>query len=225
MIILQPKVELMSPYGEPIDGEKLLQHIEQCGRTCYKSEDRITSESAPRFVKNIISSGHDSVIEHVTVTAKFTCDRGISHEIVRHRIASYSQESTRYCSYNKDKFSGQVSYISPDTDFFWNRMTDSQLKNKTEILNEWMLACADAEKHYMNLIELGAPAEFARGVLNNATKTEVVCTMNLREWRHFLKLRTSKAAHPQIRQIAFELLKQFKATIPVVFDDIEGADE
>lgn len=218
MHVVSPSVEILNV----INGEEILKHIEQCGRVCYKSEDKIADKTAEGFVRGIIKRGHESVLEHIDISVKFTCDRGVSHEIVRHRIASYSQESTRYCNYSADKFGNNVTYISPFTCF-----TDS-LQEKGHswetvdaIVGEWQEACLDAEKHYNKMVQLGAPAELARAVLNNSTKTEIVATMNLREWRHFLRLRSSKAAHPQIRELANELLTKFQALIPVVFDDFE----
>lgn len=217
MKIVEPRVEIMTP----IDGKSILRHIELCGRTCYKSEDKITDESAAKFVRGLIKSGHDSVIEHYSITAKFICDRGVSHEIVRHRIASYSQESTRYCAYDQERFGNEISCINVSGAFDNKKMLNMPEDRKHEIFLEWIAACVEAENHYMNMIELGAPPEVARSVLNNSTKTEIVVTMNLREWRHFFTLRTSLAAHPQIRQVAGELLEKLKAQIPVVFDDIE----
>lgn len=190
----------------PIDGEKILKKIERCGRVCYKSEEKITSNSARKFVKGIINSGHESVIEHVNITVIVICDRGVSHEIVRHRIASYSQESTRYCDYAKK---GQIAVIDP---FFFEIGSE-----KRKVWEEAMLKCEGA---YNKLRELGAKPEEARSVLPNSLKTEIVITYNLREWRHFFKLRCSPRAHPQMRELVIPLLKAFKDKIPVVFDDI-----
>ena len=205
-------MRIIKPYAEildKIDGAEMLKKIEAAGRVCYKSESNITEDSAKRFVGNIIKSGHESVIEHEKVTVKFVCDRGVSHEIVRHRIASYSQESTRYCNYSKDKFDGQLTFIKPP---FWNE-DDRKYK-----FWESIMLCT--EQDYLSLIEDGATPEEARSILPNSLKTEIVVTMNLREWRHFFKLRTSKRAHPQMREVAIPLLKDFKKLIPVVFDDI-----
>lgn len=196
-----------------IYGDDLLQKIEKAGRTCYKSEDKITIDSAKAFVKKILASGHEAVIEHEKVTVRVICDRGVSHEIVRHRIASYSQESTRYCNYSKEKFGNELTVIEP---CFWNSGSESD-KEKRAI---WKESMKSAEKAYFNLIEIGASPQEARSVLPNSLKTEIVMTMNLREWRHFFKLRTADAAHPQMREIARPLLDEFKKQIPVIFDDI-----
>ncbi|MEE4359360.1 MAG: FAD-dependent thymidylate synthase [Desulfococcaceae bacterium] len=191
------------------DGESILKNTEAAGRTCYKSEDRITPDSAAGFVKGIIKSGHHSVIEHMNITVRFICDRGVSHELVRHRLAAYSQESTRYANYAKDRFGNELTFIRP---FFWTE--DSQA------YKDWLSAMEYAEKIYMKLIREGAPPEKARSVLPNSLKTEIVMTANLREWRHVISLRCSRPAHPQIREIMLPLLADFHARIPVVFQDL-----
>lgn len=194
----------------PIDGDVILKRIEQAGRTCYKSEDNITDESAIKFAQNIIKRGHEAVLEHCSFTVKFIVDRGVSHEIVRHRVASYCQESTRYCNYSKDKFGNEITVIKP---CFWKESSDQFI--------EWKSAMKIAENHYFDLLTQGATPQEARTVLPNSLKTEVVMTANIREWRHFLKLRTSSAAHPQIREVSIPLLTELKKMIPVLFDDIE----
>lgn len=197
----------------PIDAEYILKQIEKAGRTAYKTGDKITTDSAKKFVKKILDMGHESVIEHYNITVRVICDRGVTHEIVRHRIASYTQESTRYCNYSMGKFGGEITVIKP---CFWNS-DSAEDKKKYEI---WEGAIKAAEKAYLELIKLGASPQEARSVLPNSLKTEIVITMNLREWRHFFKLRTSNAAHPQMREIAISLLGGFKKQIPVIFDDI-----
>ncbi|MBR1760915.1 MAG: FAD-dependent thymidylate synthase [Schwartzia sp.] len=209
MKIILPKAEIVSP----INGKTILKHIEQCGRVCYKSEDKITDDSAERFVHNVIKRGHESVIEHFVVTVKFTVDRGVSHEIVRHRLASYSQESTRYCNYAKGGFGAEITVIKPA--FF---------AEGTAGFECWKRACEEAEYAYFNLLKFGCIPQEARSVLPNSLKTELYMTANLREWRHFLQLRTSQAAHPQMREVAIPLLKQMRDMIPVVVDDIEVTD-
>jgi thymidylate synthase (FAD) len=196
-----------------IDGYSILANIEKFGRTCYKSEEKITNDSSAEFVRMLINRGHETVLEHEKVTVRVICDRGISHEIVRHRIASYSQESTRYCNYSKDKFGNEISVIKP---FFWNKDTNDN-DHKYEI---WKSAMENAEKSYFQLLAAGVSPQEARSVLPNSLKTEIVMTMNLREWRYFFKLRTSSAAHPQMLEITRPMLDEFKEQIPVVFDDI-----
>lgn len=194
----------------PIDGAEILKRIEKAGRTCYKSEDRITEESAKEFVRKLIERGHESVLEHESITVRFICDRSISHEIVRHRIASFSQESTRYCNYGNDRFGNELTFINP-----------CFLQGNTMAYCEWCNAMEFAECAYFDMLEDGCTPQEARSVLPNSTKTEVVMTANLREWRHFLKLRTAKAAHPQMRELTVPLLKELQKQIPVVFDDIK----
>lgn len=186
MKIINPSFEILSP----VDGQAILQHIERCGRVCYKSEDKITDTSAQTFVGSIIKRGHEAVLEHASVTVKFVVDRGVSHEIVRHRLAAYCQESTRYCNYSKDGFGGQVTFIQPNF-----------LDRGTRGWELWVLACEQAEKAYFDLLNWGCSPQEARAVLPNSLKTEVVMTANLREWRHFFKLRTAPAAHPQMREV------------------------
>ena len=206
---IRPSFEIM----DDIDGAKILQKLERCGRVCYKSEDKITEGSAEKFIGMILKSGHESVLEHEKLTVKFICDRGVTHEIVRHRIASYSQESTRYCNYSKDKFGNELTFIRP---CFW--------ADDSEEYAVWKQAMEEIEKTYVKLISLGAKPEEARSILPNSLKTEIVCTMNLREWRHFFRLRTAEMAHPQIREISVALLDELKKRIPVIFDDINTSD-
>ena len=207
MKIINPSFQFESE----INGREILEGIERAGRTAYKSEDRITRDSAEKFVSMIIKKGHESVLEHRSVTVRVICDRGVTHEIVRHRLASYTQESTRYCNYAGDKFDNQIVVIRPA---FWDKNKD---REKYAI---WREAMEQSEKAYLELIEHGATPQEARSVLPNSLKTEIVITMNLREWRNFFKLRTAPQAHPQMRQIARPLLEEFKNKIPVVFDDI-----
>lgn len=212
MKIIKPSVKFM----EPVDGAEILRKIERIGRVCYKSEDKITDGSAEKFVRGIIKSGHESVIEHQSISVKVFCDRGVSHEIVRHRLASYSQESTRYCNYTGEKFDGEVTFIDIASGFKYDSTKAEDLKK----LLIWWAAMESAENFYGKLIAAGAKPEEARSVLPNSTKTEIVMTMNMREWRHFLRLRCSKAAHPQIREVSDMILEKFHAEIPVVFDDV-----
>jgi len=205
MKTIEPKIIIESH----IDGDYILKQIEKAGRTAYKSEDKITQDSAKDFVKMIRQRGHLSVIEHQFVTVRVICDRGVSHEIVRHRLASYTQESTRYCNYTKGKFGSEITVIEP---CFWSK-DDEKYKI-------WKQTIEQIELAYNKLIELGASPQEARSILPNSLKTEIVITMNLREWMHFFTLRTSKAAHPQMREIAIPLLKEFQKKIPVVFDEL-----
>lgn len=209
MKIIKPSFEIM----DEVDGDAILKKIEQCGRVCYKSEGWIDDGTAEKFVTSIVKRGHESVIEHFNMTVKFICDRGVSHEIVRHRIASYSQESTRYCNYSKGQFNGEITVIEP-----------CFLVPGTEGYDMWYRACQMAEQYYFSMLDWGCSPQEARAVLPNSLKTELVMTANIREWRHFLKLRTSPAAHPQMREVANLLLKELKQKILVLFDDIKGGE-
>lgn len=205
MNTIQPYAVIM----DNLDGVAILKKIEQCGRVCYKSEDKTTEDSAEKFVGNIIKRGHEAVLEHESFTVKFVVDRGVSHELVRHRLASFCQESTRYCNYSKDDFGSEITFILP---FF--------LDYKTPGWNAWQAAMKSAEDAYFKMLDIGHTPQEARSVLPNSLKTEVVMTCNIREWRHFFKLRTAMAAHPQMREITRPLLDELKTIIPVVFDDI-----
>ena len=213
MKIIEPSYEILTEISE--GGIKELQHIEKIGRVCYKSEDKITEdgESAKKFVKMLIGRGHEAMIEHSSLSVKFTVDRGVSHELVRHRIASFAQESTRYCNYSKDKFDNGITFIKP---FFFNRDSKSY--------SYWVEAMDVAEETYLKLIDNGVTPQEARSVLPNSTKTEITITANYREWRNFFKLRTAKAAHPQMQEITRPLLKELKTRLPIIFDDIEVDD-
>jgi len=191
---------------DEVNGEQILKNLERYGRVCYKSEHKITPDSARRFVATILKSGHESVIEHEKITVRIICDRGVTHEIVRHRIGSYSQESTRYCDY---ELRG-VQMIEP---FFF--------VGDDEKYKIWLDAMTSCETAYNALIRAGATPQEARSVLPSSLKTEIVITYNLREWRHFFRLRCSKRAHPQMREVAVPLLREFQRRIPVIFDDID----
>ena len=199
-----------------LNGAEILKHIERCARVCYKSEDRITDGSAEKMVAALIRSGHEAMLEHYSFTVKFICDRGIANELVRHRIASFSQESSRYCCYAKDKFGKELTFINP---CFWKPDSDNYAR--------WFHEMDEAEKTYLAMIEDGATPEQARDILPMSIKTEIVMTANLREWRHFLKLRAEGVTgkpHPQMLEITIPFLNELKQKIPVVFDDIMSED-
>lgn len=211
MKIIEPGYEVLSPALMQDDARKdALRAIARAARTCYKS----TGTNDRQLVKQLVMSGHEAMLEHYSISVKFIVDRGVSHEIVRHRIASYAQESTRYCSYDKDKFGGQITVVVPPD------LTQEQLAT-------WTSACIDAEAKYFKLLREGCTAEIARGVLPTSLKTEIVVTMNLREWRHFFKLRalgTTGRPHPQIKQVAYPLMMDFSMWLPEVFSDLTNDD-
>jgi thymidylate synthase (FAD) len=197
--ITKPRFEILAcPQGNDV-----LRSLELIGRVCYKSEDRITEESAKTFVKTILSRQHESVIEHFSATVRFICDRGVSHELVRHRLASFTQESTRYVNYQKR----EMEVIEPPG------LTEYQR-------NVWVDMMAETEIAYCDLIESGVKPQIARAVLPTCLKTEIVVTANLREWHHIFKMRCALSAHPQMRELMVPLLWEMHWRIPVIFDDL-----
>lgn len=222
MKIIKQSYEILSK----IDGKEILKNIERAGRICYKSEDKISNETSTKFIKMLIEHGHESVLEHEKITILFICNRGVSHELVRHRIASFSQESQRYCNYGKDKFNNQITIIQP----LW--ISDEQIE-LVQKLNEknymmidettkiWYNSNLESEQAYILLSKLGWQPQQARSVLTNDSKTEIAVTANIREWRTIFKQRTTKAAHPQMRELMCPLLEELKTLIPIVFDDIK----
>ena len=202
MRLVSPSFEILNPPKR----EEVLRHLELCGRVCYKSEDKMTEESASRMVRMLIERGHESPIEHFSISVRIICDRGVSHEWVRHRVASYSQESTRYCNYSNAKFGSELTFIKP---YF--------AEPGSPLFTEWEKAMENAENSYFAMLKEGAKPEDARSVLPNSLKTEFICTMNLREWRHFFSLRCAPAAHPAMREIAIPLRNAFRELLPELF--------
>lgn len=244
MRIINAGYKIMSPdLDDPNCAGRIYKAIEYAGRTCYKSTDQITDESAEKFVRNIIKNGHEAMLEHEGMTVLFTVDRGVSHELVRHRLASFAQESTRYCNYSKDKFGREITVIEPC--FF----KGIRFERKKEIVTEgaaafkdgednaiplerqycdWVCACTINETVYFHMLELGATPQEARSVLPNSLKTEVVMTANMREWRHFLKLRaagTTGKPHPQMLEVAVPLLNELRLKLPALFYDITPMED
>lgn len=228
MRIIKPSTELLMFPGSPS------RIIEKFGRVCYRSEDKIDEGTDIRFVNMILKRGHESVIEHISASVRFICDRGVSHEIVRHRLASYSQESTRYCNYSGDKFGGHITFIKP---CFYNEIPLGEFTTAEDAINNgiydrkkkggmdeaqaiWLISMFNAEQSYKDLLFLKSQPQEARSVLPNSLKTELIMTANIREWRHFFKLRTSNAAHPQMREVAIPLFREFKRIFNPIFNDI-----
>lgn len=213
MILVKPSYIIRTPIN-PIE---LLKRIESAGRVCYKSEERITDTSAEPFIKSIIQRGHTSVIEHESISVKMICDRGVSHELVRHRLASYSQESTRYCNYGKQD---HVSFIVPP----WIEVELGEVNSNDYIRdnsgrNDWIEAMLYAESTYIRLLSRGWKPEQARDVLPNSLKTEIVMTCNLREWREVFRQRAlSGAAHPQMRESMIPIYTELRKTLPIIFE-------
>ena len=192
----------------PIDADFVLRHIERCGRTCYQSFDKADETSHLRFLKHIVSRHHESVIEHFSVSVKFIMDRAIANELVRHRLASFSQESTRYCCYAKDKFGNEISVIKP-----------VMLDENSPAYQTWYRGMEQIEQAYLKMLDEGQTPETARSVLPCCLKTEIVVSANLREWKHIFSMRCSEAAHPDIRFLMRDLKAEFQKHIPIIFDD------
>lgn len=217
MILLKPSFEILTD----LDRDKILQSVERAGRTCYKSESKITKDSASEFVKKVIGQGHESVIEHESIGIRFVVDRGVTHELVRHRLCAFSQESTRYCDY-----SGEVAFVIPP----WVNINSDTYKTPEQhrsaydssCTNDyiWFSAMMAAEVAYKRLRQGGWTPQQARSVLPNSLKTEIVCTANLREWRHIFKLRTSKAAHPQMQEIMIPTCEELVQLLPEIFSNL-----
>jgi thymidylate synthase (FAD) len=182
--------------------------IELAGRTCYKSEDKITDDSWKKFVTMLRDKQHGAMLEHSSITIKFITSRGVLAELTRHRLASYAVESTRYCNYSKEKFDKEIAVIDP---FISEGICDST------VYKEWKETCEKAEESYFKLLEYGYTPQIARSVLPTCLKTEITMTMNFRELIHILKLRCSKSAHPEIRALFLPLYKYLKEVIPEVF--------
>lgn len=225
MKIIKAGYEIMTPISK--DGIEELKFIERVARTCYKSEDKITEDgsSAVKIVNNLVKRGHEAMLEHGGMTVKFTVDRGISHEIVRHRIASFAQESTRYCNYSQGKFDGELTFIKPP--FVGDEHIEKWFTNNSDewdtipnIPWAWLMQMATAEESYLDQIKRDLSPQLARDLLPTSLKTEVVMTANWREWRHFLRLRAAKDAHPQMQEVAVPLLYEMNDRIPVLFHDI-----
>lgn len=212
MKIIKPSVEIVrpAPTKEAIDA--IYKNITLCGTTSYLGDKELTPEYTRRFVKDRIKEGHESVLEHAVMTVKFVVDRGVSHELVRHRIAAITQESQRYVNYSKDKFGNEVTFIKPL--FF---------EQGSPLYKEWCDAMKAAENTYMQMLHAGAKPEEARTVLPNSTKTTVSMTCNMREWRHIFELRaagTTGKPHPQMVEVMIPLLKQCQDLMPEIFGDI-----
>lgn len=200
-------------------GEEVLKLVESAGRTCYKSEGKIEEDSATAFVAGLLKRGHTSVLDHVTVSVRIVTDRGVTHELVRHRLAAYSQESTRYCNYAQEKFGSEITLVLPV--WFYDCLAENPAKNDRWFqYGSWKNACEYAERVYFELLKIGQTPQEARSVLPNSLKTEIVTTFDLTEWRHFFKLRTARAAHPQMRELAQSMLVEFRKRFPVVFDGV-----
>jgi len=234
--IIKPYLDVYEDLTDPVVTGQMLMKLDEIGRTCYKSKASDAPESAGKFVRKLIERGHEAMLEHVSISVKFVVDRGVSHELVRHRMASFAQESTRYCNYSQDKFGNEITVIEP---VFFNNIYDNKKKTIREAVDNdgiweskdnefsycnWYLSCMEAEKAYFKMLKDGSTPQEARSVLPNSLKTEIWMTCNLREWRHVMKLRaagTTGKPHPQMAEVMIPLLEYFKNYLPDVFFDID----
>lgn len=223
--IIKPKFQILSRLNE----RNILRHLERCGRICYKSEDKITDDSCYKFIKMLLSKGHESVIEHYSFTVKFVCSRSLSHQLVRHRLCSFSEQSQRYCNFETKVEMGIIlPYWLDDNDK--RRIKNKSFSSTLQIPNNislkcqhWLDSVIESIVSYGILIRNNSEMtpQQVRSILPNAAKTEIVCTTNLRQWRHILKLRTSKGADPEIKELMIPLLNKLKEKLPTIFGDIE----
>lgn len=205
MKIIEPSIEVQN-----FNGEQIMKNIERACRTCYRSEDKISDESYKTLLKNCITRGHESVMEHEKITVRMICDVGVYKDLTRHRIASFSIESTRYCNYGKDKFDNEIKFIKP-----------CNIDEDSDLYAFWKHTMERIEMNYLHMVEHKATPDQMRMILPHSTAAEVCMTANIREWRHILDLRTKKMTHPSIRQILIPLLILFKTEMPELFGDIE----
>lgn len=206
MKIIEPSVEILTD----VDRNKVLKHIEKCGRTCYQSYEKESENSAPKMVQMLIKSGHESVLEHFSITVKMKTDVGAYKDITRHRAGTaFSIESTRFCNYSKGKFGNELTFIKP-----------CNIEELTDLWNEWAGQMKEVELTYRKMAEFGAKPDQLRMILPHSTAAEVCMTANLRAWRHILRIRCHKAAHPSVQQIMKMVLKEFKGLLPEVFNDV-----
>ena len=208
MRIVEPWIKV-----EKIDGKKIMKRIERACRTCYRSEGKITEDSYKKLLTNCITRGHESVLEHEKVTVRIYSDVGSYKDLTRHRFASFSVESTRYCSYDKDKYGNEIAFMNP-----------IYMENK-EMYEIWKKTMQDIENGYIKMKALGATTDMCREILPHSTAAEYTMTANIREWKHILELRTTNHVHPSIRQVLIPLLKYFKEEMPEIFGNIKYDEE
>jgi thymidylate synthase (FAD) len=200
------------------EGIELLKKIEWCARISHRSEDAVTENSYDRFLRSVVLSHGDwSVVEHASVSVDMYVDRGITHEIVRHRLFSFTQESTRFVNYEKKIPASFVCPIPEEEQTLTVVPPDCELT----VYDEWRGAIHAAELGYRQLIRKGVSPQVARSVFPNALASRIIVTGNLRNWRHFLLMRTTKECHPQMRDVTIPLLEEFKEKIPIFYEDIE----
>ncbi len=208
MRIVEPWIQV-----EKFDGKQIMKRIERACRTCYRSEGKITEDSYKKLLKNCLTRGHESVLEHEKITVRIYSDVGSYKDLTRHRFASFSVESTRYCSYDKDKYGNEIAFMNP-----------VYLEND-EMYEIWKKTMQEIEKGYIKMKELGATTDMCRELLPHSTAAEYTMTANIREWKHILSLRANNHVHPSIRQVMIPLLKYFKQEMPDIFDEVPYDEE
>lgn len=205
MKIIEPTMQV-----EKVDYKQIMKNLERACRTCYRSEGKITEESYKTLLKNCINRGHESILEHEKVTIRMVCDIGVYKDLTRHRIASFSIESTRYCNYGKDKFDNEIKFIKP-----------VNMEEGTELYDRWYKTCQVIEENYIEMSKLEATPDQLRMLLPHSTAAEVTMTANIREWKHIFSLRCTKHTHPAVEQLMIPLLLKFKKEMPEIFDSVE----
>lgn len=219
MKIIEPSYKILTPISD--GGQSELRLIETVARTCYKSEGNNEGDfdKTKKFIKGLIKRGHDAMLEHSFLSVKFVCDRGVSHELVRHRHGSFAQESTRYCNYSNDKFGNELTFVEP----WWFKYSQDDFVID-DSSNRFINFCKATETVYLDLVNKNClTPQAAREILINSIKTEIVVTTNYREWRHILNLRAANAtgpAHPDMNRLMCPLLQELKESIPIMFDDV-----
>ena len=208
-------MRIVKPYVivEKFDGVQVMKRIERACRTCYRSEGKITEDSYKNLIKNCINRGHESVLEHEKVTVRIYNDIGSYKDLTRHRFASFSVESTRYCSYDKDKYGNEISFMDP------------VYIEDEKVYEVWKKTMQDIENNYLEMKKLGATTDMCRNILPHSTAAEYTMTANIREWKHIFELRANNHVHPAIRQVMIPLLKYFKEQMPDIFGDIPYDEE
>ena len=208
-------MRIVKPYVivEKFDGVQVMKRIERACRTCYRSEGKITDDSYKNLIKNCINRGHESVLEHEKVTVRIYNDIGSYKDLTRHRFASFSVESTRYCSYDKDKYGNEISFMDP------------VYIEDEKVYEVWKKTMQDIENSYLEMKKLGATTDMCRNILPHSTAAEYTMTANIREWKHIFELRANNHVHPAIRQVMIPLLKYFKEQMPDIFGEIPYDEE
>lgn len=205
MKIIEPELHI-----QKYDGIQIMKNIEKACRTCYRSEDKITEDSYKKLITNCITRGHESVLEHEKITIQMICDIGVYKDLTRHRIASFSIESTRYCNYSKDKFSSELKFIEP-----------VNIDKESDLYAYWQNTMKRIEMNYIHMADAKATPDQMRMILPHSTAAQVTMTANIREWKHILTLRASKHTHPSIQQLMIPLLLDFKKQMPEIFNVVD----